>query len=51
MIWLLEKYKYDYTSDQVLQLLNMIKDYHLIFVKDNQFKIKLDNFMQHFIAE
>lgn len=44
LIWLLEKYKYDYTEDQVLKVLDMIKKYHTVFVKcsNPQLKIKID---------
>jgi hypothetical protein len=33
--WLLEKYKYDFSQEQVLKILDMISDFHELFVKPN----------------
>ena len=51
--WLLEKYKYDFTQEQVLKVLDLIYEYHDMFVKPNnpQLKIKLDVQLQKFLAE
>jgi len=51
--WLLEKYKYDYSKEQLVKILDIIQDYHELFVKPNnpQLKVKLDGQLQLFIAE
>ena len=53
LIWFLEKYKYDYTEDQVVKVLDIIKKYHTVFVKcsNPQLKIKIDQCLQKFITE
>ena len=51
--WLLEKYKYDFSQEQVLKILGMISEFHELFVKPNnpQLKVKLDSQLQLFLAE
>ena len=53
MFWLLEKHKHEYTEDQAVKLLHMLKKYHPLFVKQGNphLKIKLDTHLQSFIAE
>lgn len=53
MFWLLEKHKHDYTEDQAVKLLHMLKKFHPLFVKQGNphLKIKLDTHLQSFIAE
>ena len=33
MFWLLEKHKHEYTDEQAVKLLHMLKKYHPLFVK------------------
>lgn len=53
LIWLLEKYKYDYTEEQVNTILHLISTYHPLFVKmsNPHLKVKIDNSLQKFLAE
>ena len=53
LLWLIEKFKYDYTQEQVLKLLHLLKTYHPLFVKPGNphLKIKMDGPLQIFIAE
>ena len=51
--WLLDKYKYDYSQEQVYKILDLIHDHHELIVKstNQQLKVKLDHQLQMFIAE
>lgn len=51
--WLLEKFKYEFSEEQVLKILTMVFEYHELFVKPNnpQLKVKLDAQLQQFLAE
>lgn len=42
--WLLEKYKYDFSAEQIVKLLDLLNENHNIIIKPNnpQLKIKLD---------
>lgn len=53
MIWLLEKYKYDYSQQHVLKILDMIKKNHSVFIKcsNPHLKVKIDLSLQQFLAE
>ena len=53
MFWLIEKHKHEYTEDQAVKMLHMLKIYHPLFVKPGNphLKIKLDTHLQTFIAE
>jgi hypothetical protein len=46
--WLLEKFKYEYSQDQIFKILDILKDYNELFVKPNnpQLKVKLDSQLQ-----
>jgi hypothetical protein len=43
--WLLEKFKFEFSEEQVVKILTMVSDYHELFVKPNnpQLKVKLDS--------
>ena len=53
LLWLIEKYKYDYSEDQIIKLLHLLKTYHPLFVKPSNphLKLKIDTPLQHLIAE
>jgi hypothetical protein len=33
--WLLEKFKFEFSEEQVVKILTMVSDYHELFVKPN----------------
>ena len=51
--WLLEKYKYDFSEEQIVKLLDLLNENHQLIIKPNnpQLKIKLDTHLQRILAE
>lgn len=42
MFWLLEKIEYKFSEDQVLIFLNLLQDYHSIYIFSDLTRLKFD---------